>query len=115
MLVMVADPSLYDEMGAFARVCELLEWKNMRARRAATDRALGRTPLPPIVRLKTSSARKERGGMKKVLVQPECISECSRKHGKKRDGSGIGRDWALGASSQNSYPERPTFTKGFQS
>jgi hypothetical protein len=29
MLVMVADPTLYDEMGAFARVCELLEWEEM--------------------------------------------------------------------------------------
>jgi hypothetical protein len=40
MLVLVAEPSLYDEMGAFARVCELLTWEDMYARRDRADAVL---------------------------------------------------------------------------
>jgi len=41
MLVLLAEPTLYDEMAAFARVCELLSWEDLRRKRVALHPTLG--------------------------------------------------------------------------
>jgi hypothetical protein len=44
MLLLVADPAAYDEMGAFVRACELLTWEDMYQKRDRADAALGMKP-----------------------------------------------------------------------
>ena len=46
MLLLLAEPTLYDEMGALARACELLTWEDLRRKRAVANEALG-LPAPP--------------------------------------------------------------------
>ncbi len=47
MLLLLAEPTLYDEMGALARACELLTWEDLRRKRAVANETLGLPPPPP--------------------------------------------------------------------